>query len=50
MAARPGGVEALDNTVGVSDMCLLEPLSEENFIYNLYERYRHQIIYVSTGF
>ncbi|KAK2150781.1 hypothetical protein LSH36_389g00009 [Paralvinella palmiformis] len=49
MAARPGGVEALDNTVGVSDMCLLEPLSEENFIYNLYERYRHQIIYTYIG-
>lgn len=37
----------LDNMIGVGDMVLLEPLSEETFINNLKKRFDHNEIYVS---
>jgi myosin I len=37
----------LDNTVGVSDMCLLDPLDEDTFLENLQIRFQHGQIYVS---
>lgn len=40
-------IDALENVVGVSDMCLLEPLNEENAIKNLKHRFEHEQIYVS---
>ena len=48
MALRGGTIAALDNAVGVSDMCLLPSVDEENFIENLCVRFRHDQIYVST--
>lgn len=47
MALSFGTVAMLDNTVGVSDMCLLDPLSEDAIIENLQTRFRHGQIYVS---
>ena len=38
----------LDNMIGVGDMVLLEPLSEESFIDNLRKRFDHNEIYVSN--
>lgn len=38
----------LDNMIGVGDMVLLEPLSEETFIGNLQKRFDHNEIYVSS--
>lgn len=38
----------LDNMIGVGDMVLLEPLSEETFIENLRKRFEHNEIYVSS--
>uniref|UniRef100_A0A8B9LY67 Unconventional myosin-Ib n=1 Tax=Astyanax mexicanus TaxID=7994 RepID=A0A8B9LY67_ASTMX len=38
----------LDNMIGVGDMVLLEPLSEETFIGNLRKRFEHNEIYVSS--
>lgn len=38
----------LDNMIGVGDMVLLEPLSEETFIGNLQKRFEHNEIYVSS--
>lgn len=37
----------LDNMIGVGDMVLLEPLSEESFLENLKKRFDHNEIYVS---
>lgn len=37
----------LDNMIGVGDMVLLEPLSEDSFIENLRNRFHHNEIYVS---
>ena len=37
----------LDNMIGVGDMVLLEPLTEESFIENLRKRFDHTEIYVS---
>ena len=37
----------LDNMIGVGDMVLLEPLSEDSFIENLRNRFDHNEIYVS---
>ena len=39
----------LDNMIGVGDMVLLEPLSEESFIENLRNRFDHNEIYVSPS-
>ncbi len=50
MALRPGTMAMLDNSVGVSDACLLEPLNEDNFLYNLSRRFQHDQIYVSNAF
>ena len=47
MAVTGGRVAALDDPVGVSDMCLLEPLAEANFITNLKHRFEHDQLYVS---
>lgn len=40
----------LDNMIGVGDMVLLEPLSEESFLENLKKRFDHNEIYVSFLF
>lgn len=40
----------LDNIVGVSDMCLLEPVTEDNFIENLKIRFDEGQIYVSANY
>lgn len=37
----------LDNMIGVGDMVLLEPLSEDSFLENLKNRFDHNEIYVS---
>lgn len=37
----------LDNMIGVGDMVLLEPLSEDSFLENLRNRFDHNEIYVS---
>lgn len=37
----------LDNMIGVGDMVLLEPLSEDSFLDNLRNRFDHSEIYVS---
>ncbi|XP_036964770.1 unconventional myosin-Ib isoform X4 [Acanthopagrus latus] len=39
----------LDNMIGVGDMVLLEPLSEESFIANLKNRFDHNEIYTYIG-
>lgn len=38
----------LDNMIGVGDMVLLEPMTEESFIENLKKRFDHNEIYVSS--
>jgi len=43
----PGGRSMLDNMVGVSDMVLLEPLTEDSLLENLWDRYNSKEIYVS---
>lgn len=40
----------LDNMIGVGDMVLLEPLSEDSFLENLRKRFDHSEIYVSLPF
>lgn len=40
----------LDNMVGVGDMVLLEPLTEDSFIQNLKNRFDRDEIYVSFFF
>lgn len=40
----------LDNMIGVGDMVLLEPLSEDSFLENLRNRFDHNEIYVSLSF
>lgn len=37
----------LDNMIGVGDMVLLEPMTEESFLENLRKRFDHNEIYVS---
>ncbi|KAK7940025.1 hypothetical protein WMY93_003351 [Mugilogobius chulae] len=39
----------LDNMIGVGDMVLLEPLSEDSFIDNLRKRFDHNEIYTYIG-
>lgn len=43
-----GSLETVQSAVGVSDMCLLEPLQEDNFIDNLRQRFASDQIYVSS--
>lgn len=43
-----GGRSMLDDMVGVGDMVLLEPLSEDALIENLWDRYNNKDIYVSN--
>ena len=47
-AATGGGRSMLDNMVGLSDMVLLEPLTEDALLENLWERYNSKDIYVSS--
>ncbi|MEQ2287228.1 Unconventional myosin-Ib [Ameca splendens] len=39
----------LDNMIGVGDMVLLEPLSEDSFLENLKKRFDHNEIYTYIG-
>ncbi len=48
MALHAGARSLLDAVVGVSDMCLLEPLDEDHFLDNLQRRFQHNQIYVSV--
>lgn len=43
-----GGRSILDDMVGVGDMVLLDPLTEDAVMENLWERYNSKDIYVST--
>ena len=47
--SAPGRPVTLEREVGVWDTVLLEPLTEQAFIANLHQRYKHDQIYVSTG-
>lgn len=38
----------LDNMIGVGDMVLLEPMTEDSFLENLKNRFDHNEIYVSS--
>lgn len=38
----------LDNMIGVGDMVLLEPMTEDSFLENLRNRFEHNEIYVSS--
>jgi len=49
MALLPDAVASMDSSVGISDMCLLEPLNEENFIENLRQRFETNQIYTYIG-
>ena len=46
MALHSGTLQIFENNVGVSDAVLLDPLTEEKFLENLQQRFRHQQIYV----
>uniref|UniRef100_A0ACB8G099 Uncharacterized protein n=1 Tax=Sphaerodactylus townsendi TaxID=933632 RepID=A0ACB8G099_9SAUR len=45
MAKMEVKTSLLDNMIGVGDMVLLEPLTEESFISNLQQRFDHSEIY-----
>ncbi|KAJ6665212.1 hypothetical protein lerEdw1_004261, partial [Lerista edwardsae] len=49
MAKMEVKTSLLDNMIGVGDMVLLEPLSEESFISNLKQRFDHNEIYTYIG-
>ncbi|XP_025081061.1 unconventional myosin-Ib-like isoform X3 [Pomacea canaliculata] len=49
MALHKGALQILENNVGVSDAVLLDPMTEDAFITNLQERFRHQQIYTYIG-
>ncbi|XP_063174124.1 unconventional myosin-Ib isoform X3 [Candoia aspera] len=49
MAKMEVKTSLLDNMIGVGDMVLLEPLSEETFIGNLRQRFDHSEIYTYIG-
>nr|XP_023416930.1 unconventional myosin-Ib isoform X1 [Cavia porcellus]XP_023416931.1 unconventional myosin-Ib isoform X1 [Cavia porcellus] len=49
MARMEVKTSLLDNMIGVGDMVLLEPLSEETFINNLKKRFDHSEIYTYIG-
>lgn len=47
MALHQGALSVFENNVGVSDAVLLDPMTEDAFIENLKERFKHDQIYVS---
>ncbi|XP_061464174.1 unconventional myosin-Ib isoform X3 [Rhineura floridana] len=49
MAKMEVKTSLLDNMIGVGDMVLLEPLTEESFISNLKQRFDHSEIYTYIG-
>jgi myosin-1 len=49
MALHQGTFAIFENNVGVSDAVLLHPLTEEDFISNLHNRFNHDQIYVSVS-
>ncbi|XP_054579273.1 unconventional myosin-Ib isoform X4 [Eptesicus fuscus] len=49
MAKMEVKTSLLDNMIGVGDMVLLEPLTEETFIHNLRTRFDHSEIYTYIG-
>ncbi|XP_026523681.1 unconventional myosin-Ib [Notechis scutatus] len=49
MAKMEVKTSLLDNMIGVGDMVLLEPLTEETFISNLKQRFDHNEIYTYIG-
>uniref|UniRef100_A0A670HZI9 Unconventional myosin-Ib n=1 Tax=Podarcis muralis TaxID=64176 RepID=A0A670HZI9_PODMU len=49
MAKMEVKTSLLDNMIGVGDMVLLEPLTEESFIDNLKQRFDHSEIYTYIG-
>ncbi|XP_068745875.1 unconventional myosin-Ib-like isoform X10 [Montipora capricornis] len=48
-AGGPGGRSMLDNTVGVGDLVLLESLTEDSLLENLWDRYNNKDIYTYIG-
>lgn len=48
MAKMEVKTSLLDNMIGVGDMVLLEPMTEDSFIENLKNRFDHNEIYVSA--
>nr|XP_023673526.1 unconventional myosin-Ib-like [Paramormyrops kingsleyae]XP_023673527.1 unconventional myosin-Ib-like [Paramormyrops kingsleyae] len=49
MSKMEAKTSLLDNMIGVGDMVLLEPLTEESFINNLKNRFEHGEIYTYIG-
>ncbi|XP_029113795.1 unconventional myosin-Ib isoform X1 [Scleropages formosus] len=49
MSKMEAKTSLLDNMIGVGDMVLLEPLTEESFINNLKNRFDHSEIYTYIG-
>ncbi|KAL4609112.1 unconventional myosin-Ib isoform X1 [Arapaima gigas] len=49
MSKMEAKTSLLDNMIGVGDMVLLEPLTEESFINNLKNRFDHSEVYTYIG-
>ncbi|KAJ8307514.1 hypothetical protein KUTeg_015598, partial [Tegillarca granosa] len=49
MALHKGSLSIFENNVGVSDAVLIDPLTEEEFIDNLRQRFLHHQIYTYIG-
>ncbi|XP_067686913.1 unconventional myosin-Ib-like [Haliotis asinina] len=49
MALHQGALSVFENNVGVSDAVLLDPMTEDAFIANLEERFKHDQIYTYIG-
>ncbi|XP_041372192.1 unconventional myosin-Ib-like [Gigantopelta aegis] len=49
MALHKGTLAMFDNSVGVSDVVLLYPVTEDDFIKNLQTRFEHDLIYTYIG-
>lgn len=49
MALHQVTLAIFENNVGVSDAVLLDPLTEDNFISNLHDRFNHDQIYTYIG-
>ena len=48
-SSGPSAPSASDSELGVSDLAVLEPLTEEAVLDNLYMRFKRDMIYVSSS-
>ncbi|KAH3727834.1 hypothetical protein DPMN_053779 [Dreissena polymorpha] len=48
MALHQGALAIFENNVGVRDAILLDPVTEDAFIDNIQERFKHDQMYLST--